>query len=64
MTDITLWGRLNSANVQKAVWALEELGLPYEHIPLGGSFGGLGNRDYLAMNPNGLVPTVIDGAQV
>lgn len=60
MADITLWGRLNSANVQKAVWALEELGLPYEHIPLGGSFGGLGDPDYLAMNPNGLVPTLRD----
>lgn len=61
MTDITLWGRLNSANVQKAVWALEELGLAYEHVPLGGSFGGLSEPDYLAMNPNGLVPTLRDG---
>lgn len=39
MTTITLWGRLNSANVQKAVWALEELELPYEHVPLGGRWG-------------------------
>lgn len=61
MTDITLWGRLNSANVQKAVWALEELGLPYRHVPLGGSYGGLNDPAYRAMNPNGLVPTLRDG---
>jgi glutathione S-transferase len=58
---ITLWGRLSSANVQKAVWALEELGLSYEHIPLGGRFGGNATAEYLAMNPNGLVPTLRDG---
>ena len=57
---ITLWGRLNSANVQKAVWALEELALPYEHIPAGGSFGGLDTPDFLAMNPNGRVPVLRD----
>jgi glutathione S-transferase len=57
---ITLWGRLNSANVQKAVWALEELALPYEHIPAGGSFGGLDSAEFLAMNPNGRVPVLCD----
>jgi len=58
---ITLWGRRNSANVQKALWALEELGLAYEHRRVGGSFGGSKTPDYLAMNPNGLVPTLMDG---
>lgn len=61
MTDIRLWGRLNSANVQKVVWALEELGLAYAHVPLGGSHKGLDDPAYLAMNPNGLVPTLRDG---
>jgi glutathione S-transferase len=59
--SITLWGRLSSANVQKVVWALGELGLTYEHIPLGGRFGGNSTPEYLAMNPNGLVPTLRDG---
>ena len=58
---ITLWGRDSSANVQKVRWALAELGLAYEHIPLGGKFGGNREPDYLAMNPNGLVPTLRDG---
>ncbi|MGC4077461.1 MAG: glutathione S-transferase family protein [Rubrivivax sp.] len=59
--SITLWGRPSSSNVQKVVWALEELGLGYEHIPLGGKFGGNKDPGYLAMNPNGLVPTLRDG---
>jgi glutathione S-transferase len=58
---ITLWGRDSSANVQKVRWALAELGLSYDHIPLGGKFGGNKTADYLAMNPNGLVPTIRDG---
>lgn len=62
MTDITLWGRRNSANVQKVAWLLEELELAYTHVPLGGSYGGLDDPAYLAMNPNGRVPTLRDGA--
>ena len=58
---ITLWGRASSANVQKARWALAEIGLAYEHIPLGGKYGGNKDPAYLAMNPNGLVPTLRDG---
>lgn len=58
---ITVWGRLNSVNVQKVIWALGELGLVYEHIPLGGKFGGLSDPAYLALNPNGRVPTLRDG---
>jgi len=62
--SITLWGRLNSANVQKAVWVLEELELPYAHVPLAGAHGGNDSPEYLAMNPNGLVPTLRDGELV
>ena len=58
---ITLWGRLSSCNVQKVVWTLEELELPYEHVPVGGVHGGNRDPDYLALNPNGLVPTLRDG---
>jgi glutathione S-transferase len=55
---IKVWGRNTSANVQKVMWAVGEIGLPHERIDIGGPFGQ--NRDpaYLAMNPNGLVPTL------
>lgn len=53
-----LWGRANSSNVMKVIWGLEELGLPYERIDVGGSFGKTDTTEYRAMNPNGLVPTL------
>ncbi len=53
-----LWGRANSSNVMKVVWLLEELGLPYQRIDAGGPFGRTKDADYLAMNPNSLVPTL------
>ncbi len=57
---ITLWGRATSANVQKAVWALEELGVSYERIDVGGKYGGLNTPDFIAMNPNQLIPVIRD----
>jgi glutathione S-transferase len=55
---LTLWGRLNSINVQKVVWALEELGLAYERIDAGGPFGVVDTPEYRRLNPNGLVPVI------
>jgi glutathione S-transferase len=57
-TMIKIWGRNTSANVQKVMWAVSEIGLPHERIDVGGSFGGNREPAYLAMNPNGLVPTL------
>ncbi|MFA1283649.1 glutathione S-transferase family protein [Citrobacter telavivensis] len=57
---ITLWGRNNSTNVKKVLWTLEELELPFNHILAGGQFGLNHDADYLAMNPNGLVPLLRD----
>lgn len=61
---ITVWGRLNSVNVQKVIWALEEVGVAYEHVPLGGKFGGLDDPAYEELNPNRRVPTLRDGDTV
>ncbi|HXX04514.1 MAG TPA: glutathione S-transferase family protein [Xanthobacteraceae bacterium] len=55
---IKIWGRNTSANVQKVMWAIGEIGLPHERIDIGGPFGGNRETAYLAMNPNGLVPTL------
>jgi glutathione S-transferase len=54
----TLWGRANSSNVMKVIWTLEELKQPYRRVDIGGAFGGNKESKYLAMNPNGLVPTL------
>ena len=58
---LKVWGRKNSSNVQKVMWAVGELGLAHERIDIGGPFGGNREPAYLALNPNGLVPTVEDG---
>jgi glutathione S-transferase len=58
---ITVWGRRNSVNVQKVLWTLEELDVPYARENVGGSFGGNRDPDFLAMNPMGLVPVIRDG---
>ena len=59
--SITLWGRLNSINVQKVVWCLHETGQPFERIDAGRGVGVNDTPAYLAMNPNGLVPTLREG---
>ena len=61
---IALWGRLSSCNVQKALWALEEVGVDYERIDAGGDWGGLDDPAYLALNPHGRIPTLVDGDTV
>ncbi|HYA29267.1 MAG TPA: glutathione S-transferase [Acidobacteriota bacterium] len=58
---IKIWGRTDSSNVQKVLWCCGELGLEFERQDWGGKFGGNKDKDYLAMNPNGLVPTIKDG---
>ena len=57
---ITVYGRRSSVNVQKVLWTLAELGQPFERVTVGGEFGGNNTTDYLAMNPMGLVPVLVD----
>ena len=61
---LKIWGRATSSNVQKVLWCCAELGLPFERVDVGGPFGGNRDPEYLGMNPNGLVPTVQDGALI
>ena len=62
---IRLWGRKSSINVQKVLWCLAELGLEegkdFERIDAGLHFGKNRTPEFLALNPNGLVPTLQDG---
>ena len=57
---LKVWGRLSSVNVQKAMLCVEELGLTYERIDAGLSFGIVDTPAYRAKNPNGLVPVIED----
>lgn len=42
------------------IWMLEELGVPYENIPVHFATGDTRKPDYLAINPNGHVPALVD----
>ena len=57
---LRIWGRLSSVNVQKVVWCADELELAYDRIDAGGRFGINDTPEFLAKNPNGLVPVIDD----
>lgn len=57
---LKILGRANSINVMKVLWCCEELNLPYERVDVGGAFAFKNQPDYLTLNPNGRVPTIID----
>jgi glutathione S-transferase len=57
---LEIWGRRNASNVMPVLWAVGELGLAHRRHDVGGSFGGLDTREYLALNPNGRIPTIDD----
>ncbi len=62
---LKILGRATSTNVQKVLWFCDDQGRDYDHDnDIGGAFGRNDTPEYLAMNPNGRVPVVIDGAHV
>jgi glutathione S-transferase len=58
---IELLGRATSGNVQKVIFLLEELGLPYERKDFGRQFHNTTTPEYAALNPMQKVPTLVDG---
>ena len=58
---LKILGRATSTNVQKVLWVCDAQGIEYDHDnDIGGAFGRNNSAEYLAMNPNGRVPVVID----
>ena len=58
---LKIWGRASSSNVQALMWCVGELGLEHERIDAGFVYGVVDQPFFRAMNPNGTVPTLIDG---
>ena len=58
---LRLLGRQTSGNVQKVIFMLEELGLPYAREDYGRQFGNTQTDAYRKLNPNAKVPTLLDG---
>ena len=46
----------------RAIWMLEEMGLPYEAVPM--PFPAAGDRAYRQINPLGTLPAMVDGPAV
>ena len=61
---LKLLGRQTSGNVQKVVFALEEMGAPYIREDYGRDFGNTTTEAYAKLNPTRKVPTLVDGATV
>jgi glutathione S-transferase len=51
----------DKSRTRRVLWALEELGLDYEHVPVGYEDPALKTADYLELNPMGAIPILRDG---
>jgi glutathione S-transferase len=60
---LLIFGKSTSINVRKVLWTCAELGLPYQLQQYGGSHLPTNTPEFLAMNPNGLVPVIVDDGQ-
>ena len=57
---LKILGRDTSSNVMKVLWTCAELDLEFEREDIGGRYGGNDTSDFLRLNPNGLVPVIVD----
>ena len=57
---IKIYGRHTSYNVQKVLWFLEELAIEFDHVELGGRFGGIDTQEFSELNPHKKVPVLVD----
>lgn len=58
---LKIWGRISSINVRKVVLAAQWMQIPFERVDAGLEFGIVKTPEYLAKNPNALVPLLEDG---
>ncbi|HSW06337.1 glutathione S-transferase family protein [Aquabacterium sp.] len=58
---LQLLGRSPSINVRKVLWLCAEMALPYEHEEWGTDALSLRAPEFLALNPNAMVPVIRDG---
>jgi glutathione S-transferase len=59
-----LLGRKTSGNVQKVLFMLGELGVPFERLDYGRQYENTATPEYKALNPTSKVPTLVDGDTV
>jgi glutathione S-transferase len=55
----TVYGMADSGNCYKVKLALEQVSLPYRWVEVDSTKGGTRTPEFLSMNPNGKVPTLV-----
>jgi len=58
---LKILGKASSINVRKVLWVCAELNLPFEREDWGSEYRPTDSAEFLALNPNGLVPVIRDG---
>lgn len=58
---LRILGKQSSINVRKVLWTCEELGLPYQQEDWGAGYRATDSPAFLALNPNAMVPVLVDG---
>jgi glutathione S-transferase len=59
---LRILGRASSINVRKVLWTCREIGIDYQREDWGSGFLSTSAPQFLAMNPNGLMPVIEDEA--
>lgn len=57
---LKILGKSSSINVRKVLWTCAEIGVPYEQEQWGSGAQDVNTPTFLALNPNGMVPVIID----
>ena len=57
---LRIMGRASSINVRKVLWACAEMEIPFEREDWGAGFKSTHTADFLALNPNAMVPVIQD----
>jgi glutathione S-transferase len=57
--DLRIYG-VTRTRAFRALWVAEELGIPYQHLPIEIGDAGARTPEFLALNPNGRLPVVVD----
>lgn len=58
---LKILGKSSSINVRKVLWLCVELDLPYEQEEWGSGFRSTQVPEFIALNPNAMVPVICDG---
>ena len=56
---LTIYG-IQASRAVRPLWAATELGLPFEHVQTDYKGGATRTPEFLALNPNGHIPVIVD----